>query len=106
LSEKLFCKVITAPATQSAAFTVFVVWDKDRMYYLTDKQMRDCIVICISPDKVIYGHRIYDFNHENNTQIFFSPCSAGIRENFAWFEGSYTSTACPADKSNFRILLV
>ena len=45
LSDKLFCKVITAPATHSAAFTVFVVWDKDRTYYLTDEQMRDCILL-------------------------------------------------------------
>jgi hypothetical protein len=37
--------VITAPATLSAAFTVFAALDKDGTYYLTDKQMSYCFVL-------------------------------------------------------------
>ena len=107
LSDKLFCKVITAPATQSAVFTVFVVRDTDRTYYLTDKQMRDCIVLFalarttwfIDIEFTIWIMRIM-------CKYFSVRCSAGMGENFACFEVSFTSTACPSDKSSFRIMLV
>jgi len=107
LSDKLFCKVITAPTTQSAAFTVFVVWAKDRTYYLTDKQMRDCIVLFVlTRTRWFMDIEFTILIMKTMCKYLSVPCSAGIRENFAWFEGSYTSNVCPADKRSFRIMLV
>ena len=106
LSDKLFCKVITAPATQSAAFTVFVVWDKDWTYYLIEKQMRDCIVLfALTRTRCFMVIEFTIWIVKTSCKYFSVPCSAGIWENFAWFEGSYTSTACPADKSNVGVVV-
>lgn len=105
LSDKLFCKVITAPATQSAVFTVFVVWDTDRTYYLTDKQMRDCIVLFeLDRTRWFMDIEFTIWIIKTMCKYVSVPCSAGIRENFACFEVSYSSTACSSDMSSFRIM--
>jgi hypothetical protein len=92
LSDKLFSKVITAPATQSAAFTIFVIRDKDRTYYLTDKQMRDCVVLfALARTRWFLDIDFTIWSRKKTFKYFSVPCFAVIRENIALCEGPYTS---------------